>query len=134
MSYKETFVILFFCAMTAAVILAPRREYPATITLRGHTIKLEIADTAWERAQGLSDRPQLLANRGLLFVYPEAGYPSIWMKDMNFAIDILWLNDNWQIVHQERSVSPSTFPQTFKPKAPARYVLELRGGLLEDLN
>jgi uncharacterized protein len=134
MSYKEAFVILFFGIMTVAVILSPRPEYPATVTLGDHTIKLEIADTAWERAQGLSDRPQLPADRGMLFVYPEAGYPNIWMKDMNFAIDILWLDDNWQIVHQERGVSPSSFPQTFKPKAPARYVLELRGGLLEDLN
>jgi uncharacterized membrane protein (UPF0127 family) len=47
------------------------------------------------------------------------------MKDMRFAIDIVWISEVLKVVHVAEDVSPATFPEVFTPPEPARYVLEL---------
>ncbi len=91
-------------------------------------LRVEIANTEIERGQGLSDRPSLAEQEGLLFVFPTADTYSFWTKDMHFAIDIIWLDDNWQIVDITPNLAPETFPKTFSPSSPAHYVLEVNAG------
>jgi uncharacterized membrane protein (UPF0127 family) len=64
----------------------------------------------------------------MLFVFDENGQWGIWMKDMHYPIDILWLDQSKTVVDMVENVSPATYPAIFKPKAPARYVLELAAG------
>ena len=85
-----------------------------------------VADTLPKRITGLSYRTELPGGiDGMLFTYSKPGPQSIWMKDMNFSIDILWLDENFKIVHKEGDVSPDTFPESFSSPIPASYVLEL---------
>ena len=67
----------------------------------------------------------------MLFVFPADGRHSFWMKDMLFSIDMLWLDANGRVVHVEKGVSPATFPQTFTPSSPSRYVLEVPSGFCD---
>ncbi len=58
-------------------------------------VSVEVADTESERAQGLSGRERLGDAKGMLFVFDEKDQkPTFWMKDMKFAIDIIWINDD----------------------------------------
>jgi uncharacterized membrane protein (UPF0127 family) len=91
-------------------------------------LQAEVADTDGSRHRGLSGRPGLAQGEGMFFVFPSAGYWGMWMKDMRFAIDILWVDSGGTNVHIESNVSPATYPQVFEPPAPARYVLELPAG------
>jgi uncharacterized membrane protein (UPF0127 family) len=50
------------------------------------------------------------------------------MKDMNFAIDIVWIDENFRVVDVDKEVSPETFPQVLYPDQAVGYVLELPGG------
>jgi len=50
------------------------------------------------------------------------------MKDMNYAIDILWFDAAGVLVYTEKAVEPDTYPTTFTPDVPARYVLEIAAG------
>ncbi|MDO8575927.1 MAG: DUF192 domain-containing protein, partial [bacterium] len=70
----------------------------------------------------------LAADEGMLFVSPEDGGHAFWMKDMLFPIDILWISADGRVVYMAENVSPDTYPQSFRPDAPARYVLELPAG------
>ncbi len=88
-------------------------------------IEVEIADTNEERAQGLSGRETLEIGHGLLFVFETPGIYSFWMKDMKFPIDIIWIDEHWTVVGVERGVTPETFPKSFLPNSPVKYVLEL---------
>lgn len=97
-------------------------------------LSVEVANTDAARVKGLSGRDPLPENQGLLFVFEEDGYPAIWMKDMRFAIDIIWINREGEIVHIEESVTPGTYPRTFKPAAPARYVVEVNAGYADARN
>lgn len=97
-----------------------------------HTVRFDrvsfnvrIADSEKEREQGLSGTTELPSNRGMLFVFESSGFWGIWMKDMNYPIDILWLNDRKEVVHIEQHILPESYPRTFMPRVPARYVLEL---------
>lgn len=99
-----------------------------TISVGDARVVVEVADTDILRTQGLSGRTALPAGRGMLFVFDGDAAWGIWMKDMRFAIDILWLTADGTIVHVEHNVAPDTYPTTFAPPAPARYVLELPAG------
>ena len=56
------------------------------------TFIVEIADNDEERVRGLSLREPIEANRGMLFIFDVSGNYSFWMKDMLFALDIIWIN------------------------------------------
>ena len=91
-------------------------------------LKVAIVNTPETREKGLSGLENLPQNHGLLFVFPENERYGIWMKDMLFSIDILWLNENMRVVHLKENVSPDTFPEIFYPPTNARYVLETNTG------
>jgi uncharacterized membrane protein (UPF0127 family) len=94
-----------------------------TMRIGDFALKIEVAETHEARVQGLSGRDSLDAD-GLLFVFPETDYHGIWMKDMRFPIDIIWISEDLRIVHIEENVQPETYPKVFRPREPARYVLE----------
>lgn len=95
--------------------------------------KLEVADSADERERGLSFRDELPAGQGLLFVFESPEPACIWMKDMNFDIDIIWVNADLKISKVETQVSPATYPQSFCAPDTA-YVIELAAGRAEQLD
>ncbi len=88
----------------------------------------DVADTNVERAQGLSNRetPQTM-----LFLFDESSLHVFWMKDMRFAIDILWLN-NGTIVGITEGMQPEDPPRTFySAPVPVRTVLEVPAGTVK---
>jgi len=88
----------------------------------------ELRQTNEERRQGLSGRPGLPLNTGMLFIFDTPGKHSFWMKDMLFNIDIIWFDADKNVVHVESNVSPDTFPRSFGPSTDTLYVLELPAG------
>jgi hypothetical protein len=84
-----------------------------------------VADDPHERQQGLSNTARLDDQTGLLFIFDESDRFGMWMKDMRYAIDILWINDQFEIVHVEENITPDTYPKVFGPPVPARFVLEV---------
>ncbi|MCB9812123.1 DUF192 domain-containing protein [Candidatus Nomurabacteria bacterium] len=107
-----------------------RTIYPGTvgITIGGVHVEASIADTLSSRIKGLSDTPFLPEHVVKLFAFGVAGQHSIWMKDMKYPLDIMWVNQEGTIVHIEENVSPDTFPQSFASPTPAWYVVEANAG------
>lgn len=101
------------------------------VTLNNTTITAKVADTPTMQKQGLSNTPVLPANQGMLFIFSQSGPQGIWMKDMHYPLDILWLNSNKEIVHIETNVSPQSYPKVFTSPTPANYVLELPSGFVK---
>ena len=89
-----------------------------------------IADEPAERVTGLGGRLSLPSTHVMLFVFDEPDRHGIWMKDMQFAIDIAWLDANAKVVHLKSNVSPATFPDVFQPPTDALYVIEANAGQL----
>lgn len=94
----------------------------------GTEVEADVADTLARRTQGLSGRGALPEGTGMLFVFDESDTHGIWMRDMRFAIDIFWLDDDMRVVAIKENVDPSSYPETFYPESSARYVLEIPAG------
>lgn len=94
-------------------------------------ISLEQADTEAKQMMGLSGRRGMPMHHGMLFVFNESGEHCFWMKGMNFNLDIIWINENKEVVALQPNVSPSTYPETFCPQATAKYVIELNANAIE---
>lgn len=97
-------------------------------------LSVTIADEPAEHRQGLSGVESLSEFEGKLFIFPKEDYYGMWMKDMLFPIDIIWIDNDLRIVHIEENVSPATFPDTFATPVPARFVLETNAFFAKSAN
>jgi len=105
------------------------KENNLRLSIGGAVFNIEIADTTKRRQQGLSGRESLALDSGMLFVFEREDTHGIWMKDMQFSIDIVWLDDEFVIVDIVSDAFPDSYPNVFIPRTPALYVLELSAGV-----
>lgn len=94
------------------------------IKIGSKILAVDIADDICKENLGLSGRTSL-AEGGMLFIFEKAGNYGFWMKDMNFPIDILWIDDTFKIVGIEKNLYPDTYPKAYGEKYKALYVLEV---------
>src|SRR4030042_2564613 len=97
-NYKYLFLILLIIFTAGFWIFQNNgKNYSSnfkTAQINGQKIFVEIADTPEKRSQGLSGRDNLSQNQGMLFIFNQPAIPSFWMKDMNFPLDFIWINNN----------------------------------------
>ena len=96
------------------------------------TIQAELARTPEERARGLSGRPSLPEDGGMLFVLSEERRPAFWMLDMRFPLDFIWVSSDGRVADLTQDVPPpepgaSQLPR-YQPVRPVLYVLEVNAG------
>ena len=100
----------------------------ALMEINDEVFHIDLAENPQTRTLGLGNRSILEHNQGMLFIFGAQAQHGIWMKDMNFAIDILWLNKDGSVVHSESNITPETFPEVFITPIASDYVLELPAG------
>lgn len=110
-----------FSLLAPLLACGPKAQSLETLPLSvaGHTVTAEIADSAGEREIGLMHRKELAPEHGMLFVYPEAKVRHFWMKNTLIPLSIAYLNAEGRIVHtadmdplEEAPVS-SVYPATY---------------------
>ena len=99
---------------------------------------VEIADTEVLRSQGLSGRTSMAKNQGMLFVFTQPSYQYFWMKEMNFPLDFVWINDNIVVDITQNVLIPINGDlnslTSFTAKSPFDKVLELNAGTISSDN
>jgi len=104
---------------------------PVVITPDGDRIRIELAISREDRQQGLMFREQLDEDAGMLFVFEKEQNLSFWMKDTLIPLDILYINDDGEIVDiktmQPCPADTQRCP-TYPSRSPAQYGLELNAG------
>jgi uncharacterized membrane protein (UPF0127 family) len=114
-----------------ASVTACQAEPKVTIsTKEGRTVSfvVEIAGTPSKREMGLQYRRDLVADRGMLFIFPAESQQSFWMKNTPLPLDMIFINGDRKIV----GIVEQTVPFSLDPRsvsAPSQYVLEINGGL-----
>lgn len=110
--------------------------YPNTkpMQIGSTTVMASVAESWMERIKGLSDTPYLPEEIVKLFIFDSSGYHSIWMKDMNYSIDIIWVSEDGVVVHTQSGAAPESFPAMFVPEVPAKYVIETVDGFVAKNN
>lgn len=127
---RETLFLLAAVAVVLVFFVTTRDAggRDKIVRIGDKTYTLEVAITDGEHEKGLSGRPRLADNRGMLFVFQQEKQECFWMKDMRFNLDIIWLDAKHRVVHTEHDVSPKSYPRTYCPSKPAAYVIELSAG------
>jgi len=115
-------------------------EFPrGTVKIDGVVLEVQIADTDPRRARGLMFQEQLPLDEGMLLVFDDVNKRSIWMLNMQFPLDVIWIDDNSKVVFIEKNVPPCktaletvTCPSYKGGSKDAKYVLEVTAGFVEE--
>ena len=107
----------------------------ATIKIGDQELYVLVADTPNHRFKGWSDKKDMGKYDGMLFVFPDSSRYGMVMRDMNFSLDIIWL-ENMQVVDIAPNLRPEIgIPEEklviYKPRAEADLVLEIPAGFME---
>lgn len=81
-------------------------------------------------------RDVLPVGSGMLFMFKENAKHPFWTKDTFVSLDILWIDENFQIVHIQTDTAIDDFSgdnYSFIPDRDARYVLEICAGEVEKI-
>ncbi|MFH1684560.1 MAG: DUF192 domain-containing protein [Candidatus Margulisiibacteriota bacterium] len=98
------------------------------------TYLLEVANTIKLRFKGLSDRPGLEKNRGMVFILGWLGEPEFTMRDMQFPLDFIWLKGDQVVDLTEKVPSPELMgnPKNVAPSEEVDIVIELYSGEIDN--
>ena len=97
--------------------------------------KVELAMTNQEKANGLMFRQNLEINKGMLFIFEKQDIYQFWMKNTLIPLDIIWINENKEIVYIKQNALPCKENcNKITPDKKAKYVLEINSGLIKELN
>lgn len=107
---------------------------PLTIGAGGEQVevRVEVADDAAERAQGLMNRTELAENRGMLFVFEAEQELSFWMRNTLLPLSIAYIDAEGRIVDIQQMEPLDDEPPHYVSAEPARYALEVNQGFFEE--
>ena len=128
-----TFVSLFLFAAgsllpagIAAKESAAARLPTMVLHAGGQAIQAEIAATDETRQKGLMFREKMAKNDGMLFVFNELAYHSMWMRNTPLPLSVAFVDESGRIV-SIHDMEPFT-ETTHQAAGPARYALEMNRG------
>jgi len=115
-------------------------EFPrGTIKVDEHVLEVQIADTEPRRVRGLMFQEQLPYNQGMIFVFEESGFYSLWMLNMQFPLDMIWFDSDGKVVYIDKNVPPCksaletvTCTTNNSAENEAKYILEVTAGFVDE--
>jgi uncharacterized membrane protein (UPF0127 family) len=125
--------VLLFLLQAMMPVDGPRSA--VAVFPSGEEFMLELATTDEERRDGYMYREEVGPYEGMLFLFESDDLHGIWMKNCRVALDIIWLDRDLRVVHiaKNRLPCPAEGPcPSARPFRPARYVLELAAGRVEE--
>jgi len=137
---KNTMLIITVVVGVLVILALPQiAQIFRTTELKTNEVKIgnnvftvEVADSILSRAQGLSGRDSLKNNHGMLFIFESPASYGFWMKDMKFAIDIIWIADDTVVGFVENVPPPTGMGldglRQYSPPRPVGKVLEVNAG------
>jgi len=110
----------------------------AFLSASGDTITVidaAVADDETSRTQGLMNVTSMPEDAGMIFIFNENRPRSFWMASTPLSLDLIFANENLEIVRIHRNASPYS-QDSIASGEPAKYVVEVNAGytLQYDIN
>lgn len=111
-----------------------------TVKIDDVALQVQIADTEPRRIRGLMFQEQLPYDQGMIFVFDKPDLYSLWMLNMQFSLDMIWFDQDGNVVHIEKDVQPCKTAletmtcQSLTPGTEALYILEVTSGFVDKYN
>ena len=94
---------------------------------------IEIAESDYETQTGLMYRKRMEEHQGMLFIFSDLRQHYFHMKNTEFSLDIIFIDENLKIASFQKNAKP--YSEDLLPSnVPVKYVLEINGGLSEKLD
>ncbi|MCX6160019.1 MAG: DUF192 domain-containing protein [Ignavibacteriae bacterium] len=93
-------------------------------------IEIEIADKDSTRMQGLMYRKSMSEDKGMLFIFPISEPQSFWMKNTIISLDIIFVNEDKEIVKIHKNTVPYSKSSNSSFKK-SMYVVEVVAGFTD---
>jgi hypothetical protein len=77
----------------------PLLTYP--LRIKGHTIRVELADSPETRRTGLMHRRQMGESNGMLFIFEEPSPQAMWMKNTLIPLSVAFIRADGRILNIE---------------------------------
>jgi uncharacterized membrane protein (UPF0127 family) len=129
LSLRSCAKLAFAILALSAAALAPAKDIAfktGQVRVGKHPLKVELAVSDEERSRGLMFRKALGKDDGMLFVFDELGYHSMWMKDTLIPLSVAFLDGEGNIINI-LDMEPQTL-DTHSAAGPARYAIEANKG------
>jgi len=97
-----------------------------TLSVGKHPIRVEVVQKDEDRMKGLMFREKLGKNDGMLFIFDDPGYHSIWMKNTLIPLSVAFLDRDGVILNVEDMEPQTTDSHT--AAGPATYAIETNKG------
>ncbi len=96
-------------------------------------LTVEVADSEKERMRGYMYRENVEEGKGMLFVFEDEAPRNFWMKNTLAALDILYLNNQKEVVSIVQNMEPCKVTQcpSYASIKPAMFALELPAGYVK---
>ena len=108
------------------------RQEISVAEIGGARLNLLLATTTEAKTRGLSGMFSLPTDEAMLFTFNPPVREGFWMKEMNFPIDIIWIDQENKIVDVWQDALPSSYPKIYFPKANSSYVLETNANFFKN--
>ena len=116
--------------LSACTVFADTALRTAQIRVGKHPMKVEIVDTEPQREKGLMFREKLGRNDGMLFIFDEPGYHSMWMKNTLIPLSVAFVDRDGVILNVE-DMEPRTL-DAHAAAGPASFALEANKGWFDE--
>lgn len=124
LSWMVLATVVFAAVLERNATADPLLTYP--LKIRGHTLRVELANTEDARRRGLMFRRSLPQSYGMIFVYAEAGPNAMWMKNTYVPLSVAFLDSGGRILNIE-DMAPNT-EQAHASRGDAKFALEVNQG------
>lgn len=126
--------VVVFVTLLLITLLASRKSTKVIVV--DQTFRVMVAKTDKEKQIGLSNKKQIAKDQGMLFIFNNSDYYSFWMKNMEFPIDIIYINGNkvTTVVDSAKVPNTNTNLTIYQPQDKSDKVLEINAGLANKYN
>jgi uncharacterized protein len=123
---KTLRVLAAFLLAVSLSAFADVKFRAGSVRVGPHPIKVEIAAEEPQRMQGLMHRKSMPKEEGMLFVFDEPGYHSMWMKNTLIPLSVAFIDKDGVILNI-LDMEPQT-EDSHMAAGPAVYALETNKG------
>ncbi|MFC1609112.1 DUF192 domain-containing protein [Patescibacteria group bacterium] len=95
-----------------------------------HEFRMEMVDDTKSLSKGLGGRNQICGKCGMFFDFGKDDNHGMWMKDVNFDLDIIWIRDG-EVIWIEENISHQNKLNVYGTSVTSDAVLEVNAGLVD---
>lgn len=134
---RKILITLAFAVTALSTSPVAARCSDDRVELRGDwgiaRFRVAIADDPAERAQGLMHVTEMARQTGMLFIYERPQRVSFWMENTLIPLDMIFADEAGRVVNVHSNAIPLDRTPIPGGSSDIVYVLEINGGMAEEL-